>query len=76
MPKHCAEMRNETQSVTMQRNLRHIGGHDALPSPNPTFFLGGGTCPPCPPRDLRHWKHPKIHLFYRPLPKSHVVAAQ
>jgi len=22
--KHCAEFRNEPQSVTMQRNLRHI----------------------------------------------------
>ena len=34
--------------------MRHIwgGGHDVLPSPVPHF---GGTCPPCPPRDLRPW---------------------
>jgi len=26
MPKHCAEFSNKPQSITMQRNLRHIGG--------------------------------------------------
>jgi len=46
MPKHCAEFRNEPQSVTMQRNLRHIwGGHDALPSPIRHF---GGRVSPVP----------------------------
>jgi len=29
----------------------YLGGHDALPSPIRHF---GGTCPLCPPRDLRH----------------------
>jgi len=43
MPKPCAEFRNEPQSVTMQRNLRHIwGGQDALSSPIQHFFWGGG----------------------------------
>ena len=37
---------NETNSLSfIQRNLRHIWGHDALPSPHPTFW---GTCPPVP----------------------------
>jgi len=48
MPKHCAEFRNEPQSVNMQRNIRHIwGGHDALPSSRPTFL---GDVSPCPRR--------------------------
>jgi len=53
MPKHCAEFRDEPQSVTMQRNLRHIflGGHDALPSPHPTFWGRVSMSP----QDLRHW---------------------
>jgi len=55
MSKHCAEFRHEPQSVTMQRNLRHIGGgDDALlhhAPPHPTF---GGKRVPLPPRDLRH----------------------
>ena len=40
MPKHCAEFRNEPQSVTMQRNLRRIWGVGtyALPSSHPTFW--------------------------------------
>jgi len=64
MPKHCAEFRNEPQSVAMQRNLRHLflaGGHNALPSPIRHFWRG--TCPgPCPPRDLRHWMgRPGLH---------------
>jgi len=36
----------------MQRNLRHIWGTWCITVLSPSNI--GGTCPPCPPRDLRH----------------------
>jgi len=47
MPKHCAEFRYEPQPVTMQQNLRHIGG-DMMHYRPPIRHLGGGRVPPVP----------------------------
>jgi len=48
MPKHCAEFRNEPQSVTMQRNLRHILEDMMHYRPPSDIFFGGGASPPVP----------------------------
>jgi len=54
MPKHCAEFRDEPQSLCNEISAI-LGGHDALPSPIRHF----GDVSPCPRRIYAtgQWRH-------------------
>jgi len=76
MPKHCAEFRNEPQSVAMQRNLRHLflaGGIMHYRPPSDIF--GGGRVPAPVPRGIyaTGWAGPDciISVFKFVIPRAY-----